>query len=281
MEADREAFLAAAERLRLQLLENRGAGLLEDLVHAEREHEEAVQRWLWAPRTPARHQAVERCCASRWGPPGPRWRRRWRRSRGTAMRGWCRASSRSSSRTAGRWSHPHRVGAGAAGDDERWRGCSCARLRPLHREAQDSEQRFRLLVEGVQDYAHLPAGCAGAGGQLEPGRRAHQGLEGARRCWGAPSPLLHAGGGGGGGARAGAGARRAGRAAAHRGLAGAQGRHALLGANHLQHAAGRARHAAGLRQGAAGRHRAPARRAHPAPASRRPAASSTSCWSRS
>jgi PAS domain S-box-containing protein len=153
MTAEREAFLAVAERLRLRVQEPFGAELLEEVVHAEREHEEAVQRLLWGqPRPPGRTQADE-LLRQQVGPV--------RAQVETALEALARYSDERLVRTFEQ----------EISEDQRalrfilsasvlgllgmmtlaW--VLVRKLRPLHREAQASEQRFRLLVEGVQDYA--------------------------------------------------------------------------------------------------------------------------------
>ena len=69
----------------------------------------------------------------------------------------------------------------------------------------DSEQRFRLLVEGVKDYAIYMLDTRGHRHQLERGRAEHQGLYGGRNRGAAFLPLLH-----GRGSRPGRAAIRAG-----------------------------------------------------------------------
>ena len=56
---------------------------------------------------------------------------------------------------------------------------------------EETERRFRMLVEGVTDYAHLHARSHGARDQLESGRAADQGLRARRNHRPAFLPVLH------------------------------------------------------------------------------------------
>ena len=104
-----------------------------------------------------------------------------------------------------------------------------ARLLAEAEERKQAEGRFRLLVEGVTDYAIYMLDPHGHRQQLEHRGGAHQGLyqRGDRRP--ALQPLLHRGGPQGRRSRAGRWACPRQRQVRGRGLARPQGRHALLG----------------------------------------------------
>lgn len=190
MVADREAFLAASERLRPQLRENPGAQLLEALMHAEREHEEAVRHWLWEqPRGLSRQQADE-LLRQQVGPT--------------------RAQVEAAVEELARYSDSRlmRNFEQEIIEDKRalqfilttsvlgllgmmtlaW--VLVRKLRPLHREAQDSEQRFRLLVEGVQDYALYLLDAQGRVASWNPGAERIKGWK-AEEVLGRPTALFY------------------------------------------------------------------------------------------
>ncbi|KFE68493.1 sensor histidine kinase [Hyalangium minutum] len=190
MAADREAFLATAERLRPQLLENPGARLLEVLVHAEREHEEAMQRWLWGqPRSLGRREA-DALLREQLGP--------------------VRADVEAALEKLARYSDVRLVQNFEQEllDDRRalrfiltaavlgmlgmmtlaW--VLVRKVRPLHREAQDSEQRFRLLVEGVQDYALYLVDAQGRVASWNPGAERIKGWK-AEEVLGRPTSIFY------------------------------------------------------------------------------------------
>jgi len=169
MVADREAFLATAERLRLRLQEPSGASLLEALVHAEREHEQAVQRLLWGQPRPVSGQQAEELLRQQVAP--------------------VRAQVEDALEQLARYSDGRLVQNFEQEIIEDRRALQCIlttsalgllgmmtlgwvlvrKLRPLHLEAQDSEQRFRLLVEGVQDYALYLLDAQGRVASWNPG----------------------------------------------------------------------------------------------------------------
>ena len=101
------------------------------------------------------------------------------------------------------------------------------------REAQqallEAERRFRMLVQGVTDYAIYMLDPEGPGDELERRRAAHQGLYARRDHRRAFLPLLHARGPRRRRAQTRARDRARDRPLRSRGLARAQGRHALLG----------------------------------------------------
>jgi len=190
MVADREAFLATAERLRLRVQEPSGAGLLEEVIHAEREHEEAVQRLLWGhPRPSGRPQADE-LLRQQAGPP--------------------RAQVEEALEELARYSDArlvHNFEQEVAEDRRALRFIFTVsvlgllgmmtlawvlvrKLRPLHREAQDSEQRFRLLVEGVQDYALSLLDARGRVASWNPGAERIQGWK-TEEVLGRPITVLY------------------------------------------------------------------------------------------
>lgn len=93
----------------------------------------------------------------------------------------------------------------------------------------DSEQRFRILIQGVRDYAIYMLDPKGRVTNWNSGAQAHQGLHRERNCRGAFLPLLHRAGSCRGRARAGAGNRASRGQIRARSLAGAEGRFAVLG----------------------------------------------------
>ncbi|WP_224240496.1 sensor histidine kinase [Hyalangium gracile] len=153
MEADRERFLAVAERLRLRLAEGEGVTLVEELLGAEREHEDTVRRLLWAPQRAHSRQEADALLRTEVG-----------HARGQVEVALERLAAFSDGRLV------RNIQREILEDRQAlaliltistlgllgmmslaW--VLVRKLRPLHREAHESEQRFRLLVEGVQDYA--------------------------------------------------------------------------------------------------------------------------------
>ena len=121
---------------------------------------------------------------------------------------------------------------------------------------RESERRFRLLVQGVTDYAIFMLDPAGRVAELEHGGAADQGLRGGGDRRPALLPLLHRGGPRRRGAAAGAGAGQDHGPVRGRGLARAQGRHPLLGQRGDRRHPRRGRRPGRLRQGDPRHHRA-------------------------
>jgi len=114
---------------------------------------------------------------------------------------------------------------------------------------RQSEERFRLLIEAVDDYAIFMLDTQGPRGELERRRRAHQGLSPRRDHRRAFPHLLHRRGPRPRLARGGAAAGARGRPPGGRGTAPAQGRLALLGQRRDEADVRPSRRAARLRQG--------------------------------
>jgi PAS domain S-box-containing protein len=152
IEADRQSFLTVAERLQTRLPEPPEATLLGELLQAEREHEKAVSALLQARETPTRPEELEALQAQ------------IEYTRARAEQALERLVLHSEARLI-RGIHrevledQQALASIIASSMLGLLGMLCLvwvltrKLRPLHREAKASEQRFRLLVEGVQDYA--------------------------------------------------------------------------------------------------------------------------------
>ncbi|HYI02655.1 sensor histidine kinase [Hyalangium sp.] len=168
MKAERASFLATAERLRLRMQEHPGSELLEDVMREEREHEEAVQKFLWT-QPPPRRQEAEGRLREQVGPA--------RLQVDAALEQLARYSDGRMVQSIEQELLEHRrareliltaLVLGLLGMMSlAW--VLVRKLRPLHREAQDSEQRFRLLVEGVQDYALCLLDAQGRVASWNPG----------------------------------------------------------------------------------------------------------------
>jgi PAS domain S-box-containing protein len=152
MQADRQSFLAVAERLRERM---RGApedALLTEVLRTERGHEEAVSVWAKAQGRRSSREELEAL---------------------EAQAGYARAQTEQALERLVLHSESRLIrGIQREVLEDRQAlaliitasilgllGMLCLvwvltrKLRPLHQEAKASEQRFRLLVEGVQDYA--------------------------------------------------------------------------------------------------------------------------------
>ncbi|WP_224368541.1 sensor histidine kinase [Hyalangium versicolor] len=153
MEADRERFLATAERLRLRVTSAGGELLVERLLLAEREHEETVRRLLWAPQRSPNRQAVDAQLRAQAGHA--------QEEVDGAIDELAAFSDERLMRTIQEEVLEDRQALflifitsvlGLLGMMSlAW--VLVRKLRPLQRKAKDVEQRFQLLVEGVQDYA--------------------------------------------------------------------------------------------------------------------------------
>jgi PAS domain S-box-containing protein len=150
--ADRERFLAVAERLRGRLVEEPEATLLAELLRAERDHEEAVGELFRAQDDASRRgelEALEAQANYTRARAEEALERLVLQGEARLVRGIHREVLED------RYALVLIITASVLG----LLGMLCLvwvltrKLRPLHREAKASEERFRLLVEGVQDYA--------------------------------------------------------------------------------------------------------------------------------
>jgi PAS domain S-box-containing protein len=169
MEAERESFLAAAERLRLRIPGNPGAALLEEVVHAEREHEEAVQRLLWSEPRASSPQQAEALLQARVGQARARVEDAIDRLARYSDERLVRNTEQEliEDRQALEFILSTSVLGLLGMMSLAW--VLVRKVGPLHHEAQDSEQRFRLLVEGVQDYALYLLDASGRIASWNPG----------------------------------------------------------------------------------------------------------------
>lgn len=190
MKAERESFLATAKRLGLRMRESVGAALLDEAVHAESEQEAAEQQLLWATSHPSSPGLAEGLL------------------REQAVK--ARARVEEVLDRLARYSDEHLV----RHTEEEIREDRHAlelilvmsvlgllgmmslawvlvhKLRPLHREAQDSEQRFRLLVEGVRDYALYLLDARGRVASWNPGAERIKGWK-AEEVLGKPITIFY------------------------------------------------------------------------------------------
>jgi PAS domain S-box-containing protein len=190
MEAERDRFLATADRLRLRLADEPGAALLEDLLSAERGHEDALQRLLWSQQRPSNRQQMDALLASASG-----------RERAQVEMALERLERYGDDRLVRNVEQEIREDREAlalifATSLLGMLGMMCLawvlvrKLRPLHREAMDSEQRFRVLVEGVQDYALYLLDARGRVVSWNPGAERIKGWK-AEEVVGRPQALFY------------------------------------------------------------------------------------------
>ncbi|MFL5347590.1 MAG: ATP-binding protein [Hyalangium sp.] len=169
MEVERDHFLATAERLRLRLAKEPGAVLLEELLRAEREHEDALQRLLSSQQRSSSRQQVDTLLRTAAG-----------RERAQVEMALDRLARYCDDRMVRNIEQEVREDRQALAliftmavlgllgmMSLAW--VLGRKLRPLHREAMDSEQRFRVLVEGVQDYALYLLDAQGRVASWNPG----------------------------------------------------------------------------------------------------------------
>ncbi|MBN1203452.1 MAG: PAS domain S-box protein [Myxococcaceae bacterium] len=190
MGADRERFLLAAERLRLRLREAPGPALLDELLRAEREHEEVMRRLLWSQQDAHSQQEVDALLRKQVG-----------RARAQVEVALGQLAKHSHERLERSFRHEivedHRALAliitgsvlGLLGMASlAW--VLIRKLHPLHREVEDVEQRFRLLVEGVQDYALYLLDARGRVASWNPGAERIKGWR-AEEVLGRPNALFY------------------------------------------------------------------------------------------
>ena len=151
----RQRFIASLRAAEPPARREPGAALLESAVRAEREHEVPSRRCWRPPRTRLQPPAAGADLRGARGPGAPACLR-CPGAAGGARRG---AAVRGVSRTrwggpAGAGAHPAGGGAGAVGGGGAGLGADAPAAAPPARGRGQREQRFRLLVEGVRDYAH-------------------------------------------------------------------------------------------------------------------------------
>jgi PAS domain S-box-containing protein len=190
MEVDRVRFLMVAERLRLRLREEPGPALLDELLRAEREHEEVSRRLLWAPQGPHSPREMDALLRKEAG--------RVQAQVEVALGQLARHSSERLERSFAREiTEDHRALAliitgsvlGLLGMASlAW--VLIRKLHPLHREVKDFEQRFRLLVEGVRDYALYLLDAQGRVASWNPGAERIKGWK-AEEIVGRPASVFY------------------------------------------------------------------------------------------
>jgi PAS domain S-box-containing protein len=191
MESDRDRFLGVAGRLRLRLAQQPEVLLLDELVRAEREHEDTLRRLLWAQQRPTARQQVDALLRTEAG--------RERERVELALERLARSTDERLARNIERESLQHKRALalilatsmlGLLGlMSLAW--VLVRKLRPLHREAQNSEQNFRLLVEGVQDYALCLLDENGRVASWNPGAERIEGWT-AEEVVGRPNSIFYA-----------------------------------------------------------------------------------------
>jgi PAS domain S-box-containing protein len=169
MEADRLRFLAEVKRLRAHLREETGRMLLEEVVRAEHEHEHRVRQLLSARLEASSREEVDALMRQQVG--GARQQaeealeRLMRRSEEQLIQGVRREFQKDrqalfliiAASTLGLLGMVFLV----------W--VLLRKLRPLQQEVKASEERFRLLVEGVRDYALYLLDAQGRVASWNPG----------------------------------------------------------------------------------------------------------------
>ncbi len=169
MEEERQRFLTVVERLRPRLSEEPGATLLDEAARAEREHEAAMRRMLQLLReervAPGEHAPLR------------------------IQVSLAREQAEGALEDLARHSEERLVRGVQREVVEDWQALALImgvsmlgllgmvglgwwlsrRVRGLHREVEASEQRFRLLVEGVRDYALFLLDARGSVASWNPG----------------------------------------------------------------------------------------------------------------
>jgi PAS domain S-box-containing protein len=190
MAVSRERFISTYERLRPRLASEPVAALLESAVHAELEHENAVQLLLRASGGATGRERLEEIFEERVA-----------ESRRRAFDALQLLAERSEERLA--------LGIQAAVATDRrvltltlvagglglgavavlaW--VLTRRLRPLHQEAEASARRFQLLVEGVRDYGLYLCDAEGRVASWNPGAERLSGYH-EREILGRPGSIFY------------------------------------------------------------------------------------------
>jgi PAS domain S-box-containing protein len=169
MKADRVRFLSEVDRLRARTRDDTSRALLEVVARAEHEHEGAVQRLLPARLKAASREEVDALLRAQVGHA--------RHHAEEALERLTRHCEEQLIRGIQQELRDDRqalaliITASALG----LLGMVCLawvllrKLRPLQREVKASEERFRLLVEGVQDYALYLLDAQGRVASWNPG----------------------------------------------------------------------------------------------------------------